>query len=324
MPSLVHPIHWPVWWSSLWHHIPGVCDAVFRSLKGSLNNICLWLNIGRASIISVKHCPVLKQSDDQKLLSIGIFAEVYLVDGRIIRKAPRSRREEDLQPIVREADIYRILGKHPRIAECLSLGRQDYVDIQYYPSGDLASYLQTNTIAPDLRSKWFQQIIKAVAMIHSRHVIHSDLALRQFFVDDDFNVRLGDFNSSQYPGHPALGYERASHCLPRDYDMPSTTLSDIFALGSTLYEFVTGVIPYHELYPVEPADVLHSSDPSAIRARIQRQHHAEFEVEVRYRQRQFPNVSQTFGGDVIMGCWKGDFATAEQALARYMAVKPNA
>ncbi|KAL4884105.1 kinase-like domain-containing protein [Aspergillus karnatakaensis] len=188
-------------------------------------------------IVTSKRRPVLKHSENQKLSMIGIFAEVYLVDGMIIRKAPRSQSE--------------ILGKHPRIAECLSLERQDYVDIQYYPSDDLASHLQTNKITPGLRSKWLQQIIEAVVVIHSHQLIHSDLAIRQFFVDDDMNVRLGDFNSSQDPGHPALGYEKASHCLPRDYDMPNTVLSDIFALGSTLYELVTGFIPYHELYPVD-------------------------------------------------------------------------
>ncbi|KAL2866154.1 uncharacterized protein BJX67DRAFT_372804 [Aspergillus lucknowensis] len=89
-------------------------------------------------IITIKHHPVLKQSDNQKLLKISIFAKVYLVDKRIIRKAPCSTREEDIKPV--------------------------------------------------------------------------------------------------YPGHPALGYEKASYCLPRDYKIPNTILSDIFALGSILYK----------------------------------------------------------------------------------------
>ncbi|KAH2132619.1 hypothetical protein KXV68_000480, partial [Aspergillus fumigatus] len=109
-----------------------------------------------------------------------------------------------------------------------------YVNIKYYPLGDLATYVHENKITPDLQAKWFQQLLEAVVVIHSHNIIHSDLALRQFFVDDALNVRLGDFNSSQYPGHPALGYEKASHCLPRDYDMPNTIMSDLFALGSTL------------------------------------------------------------------------------------------
>jgi serine/threonine protein kinase len=82
------------------------------------------------------------------------------------------------------------------IREWLSRGRSDYIDIKYYRNGDLANYYQKNSITTELQSKWFQQILEAVVVIHSHGVIHSDLALRQFFLDDELNLRLGDFNSS--------------------------------------------------------------------------------------------------------------------------------
>ena len=72
----------------------------------------------------------VEQSSNQELLRIGIFAEVYLLDGKTIRKAPRSEKEKDIEPIVREATIYNTPGDHPRIARCISRGRMDYVDIQ--------------------------------------------------------------------------------------------------------------------------------------------------------------------------------------------------
>ncbi|KAJ5931303.1 kinase-like protein [Penicillium verrucosum] len=248
---------------------------------------------------------------------IGIFSEVYLVDGTIIRKAPRSGSEEDLQPIIREATIYNLLNDHPHIAQCTSRGRMDYIDIKYYPHGDLSSFCQKNEVTPELRSKWFQQLLEAVAVIHSYDIIHSDLALRQFFVDDGLNIRLGDFNSSQYPGHPALGYEKTTHCLPRDYELPNTILSDTFALGSTLYELLTGKAPYTDLYPVEPEDIVRSSDPDVIRARFQRQQLADLEVEQRYKNHEFPDVSHLFRGDIILGFWNGRITSVEEALALY-------
>ncbi|RDW83588.1 uncharacterized protein DSM5745_03914 [Aspergillus mulundensis] len=220
--------------------------------------------------------------------------------------------EEDTQPIIREAMVYEILGAHPRIAEWLSRGRSDFVDIKYYPRGDLASYSQRNTITAELQSKWFQQILEAVVASHSHGVIHSDLALRQFFVDDALNVRLGDFNSSQCPGHPALGYEKASHCLPRDYDLPNTEASDVFALGSTLYELVAGHAPYSELAGPR------SDDPDVIKAQIRRQHVVDREIESRYRNQVFPDVSGLFGGGIILGCWRGEFQNAKEALDRYV------
>lgn len=173
---------------------------------------------------------------------------------------PRSKSQEDAEPIFREAIIYNILGDHPRIAQCLSHGSTNYVDVKYYSNGDLLAYLQKNQshIAPDLQLKWFQQIIEAVDHIKVYGVIHSDEALRQYFVDDDLSTRLGDFNSSHYPGHPVLGFEKASHCLPRDYEELNTVMSDLFALGSALYELIAGTNPYNELYPVESEAVMRS------------------------------------------------------------------
>ncbi|KAJ5255013.1 kinase-like protein [Penicillium chrysogenum] len=264
---------------------------------------------------------VTERQSDQQLLMIGIFAKVYLLDRKTVRKVPRSESEEDMQPTIREAMIYNTIGVHPRIAECLSRGsdrsdrgdRVKFVDIKFYRHGDLTSYCQKNSITSELQSKWFQQILEAVVVIHSFSVIHSDLAIRQFFVDDNLDLRLGDFNSSQCAGHPALGYEKASHCLPRDYELPNTESTDIFALGSTLYELVAGKAPYSEL------NVAESDDPKSIKAQIQRQHKViDFEIEERYKRQQFPDVTCYQRGDVILGCWRGQFATAADALDFYL------
>ena len=254
---------------------------------------------------------IIEHPKKQQRLIIGIFAEVWLLEETIIRKIPRNDHQDAMQPIHREAMVYNILGTHPRIAECLSRGQDivQYVDIQYYPYGDLATYCQKHGTTPTLRSKWFHQIIEAVIVIHSFGVIHSDLALRQFFVDNNFDLRLGDFNSSQCPGYPALGYEKASHCLPRDYELPNSEASDIFALGSTLYELVSGMAPYSELNPAE------SDDPEAIKAQIRRQHAViDYVIEERYKAQQFPDVTGIWNGEIILGCWKGEFATAKEVL----------
>lgn len=272
------------------------------------------------NFIIEEHSTTIEQSNERRLLQIGIFSEVYLLNETVIRKITRSESEEHAQPILREATIYTILGgPHPRIANCLSRGITSHVDIEYYSNGDLATYKKKNklNLEPDLQIKWFMQIIEAVAKIHDHSVIHSDLALRQFFLDNYLNVRLGDFNSSQYPGHIALGYEKASHCLPRDYNAPNTIMSDLFALGSTLYELVAGKGPYSELNYVEPEDVLRSTDHTVIQARIQREQQIDLKIEERYRNQDFPDVDY-FGGEIIMGCWKGSISSAKEALTQCM------
>lgn len=267
--------------------------------------------------------PTGEGPSDQNLIVIGIFAKVHLLDGKIVRKVPRSNSQEDIAPIQREATIYAVLGEHPRIVQCLSFGQTDYVDVKYYPNGDLESYLHENesTIEPSQKTKWFEQIIQGVSFIHGRGVLHSDLTLRQHFVDDDLNVRLADFNASQYLDQIALGYEKATHCLPRDYEEPNTVRSDLFALGSTLHELSAGKSPYSEIYPIEADAITRSNDHAVIMARIQRKQQADSKVEALYTQQIFPNVSDLFGGDIILGCWRGDFSTAEEVLLRFQALK---
>ncbi|KAJ5674266.1 hypothetical protein N7462_009705 [Penicillium macrosclerotiorum] len=104
--------------------------------------------------------------------------------------------------------IYEILGVHPRITESLFMCRSDYVDIKYYRHHQLANYSSKKRSPLSIK-----MILKAVVIIHSHGVSHSDLALRQVFHDDDFHVRLGKFKPSQCPGPLALGYEKVSHDL---------------------------------------------------------------------------------------------------------------
>lgn len=76
-----------------------------------------------------------------KLLKIGIFAAVYLLNNTVVRKVPHSNACKDALPIIREAMVYLIIRKHPRIAECLSLRQIDFVDTRYYSNGDLAVFV---------------------------------------------------------------------------------------------------------------------------------------------------------------------------------------
>ncbi|KZF20454.1 kinase-like protein [Xylona heveae TC161] len=276
-------------------------------------------------IIFKKGVPSIKPSSDVKLLMVGMFAEVYLLKGSIVRKVPCNDAENGRLAILCEATVYSILGKHPRIVEWLSCGETDFVEIQYYPNGDLAARVldEEKELPEKLRRKWFQQIIEAIVKIHEHDVIHSDLALRQLFLDDNMDVRLGDFNLSQYPGHIALGYEKVSHCLPRNYEDPNSIHSDLFALGSTLYELVARKAPYNELYPREPEAVLRSRDQSVIQARVQRQWQVDSEIEALYKNKEFPNVTKFFGGDIILGCWDGSISSASDALELYKALILN-
>jgi len=132
--------------------------------------------------------------------------------------------------------------------------------------------------------------------VHSKGIIHSDLAARQFLLDSRLDVKISDFGFSSFGDGDVLGFENSSHQLPRDLDgdMPSTIQSDVFALGSTLYEVMTGKRPY-EGTPDDAITQLYSGGT-------------------------YPDVTGILCGDVIMGCWQGRFKNAEEVLEHFLAL----
>ncbi|KAF2807828.1 kinase-like protein [Mytilinidion resinicola] len=240
----------------------------------------------------------------RELLMVGMSSKTYRI-GDIVRKECHvlvddiGITEENVKACKAEADVYRILGSHPLIAECLSIGPEnEYVELKYYPNGNLKDYIHMNlaNITESDLKRWAHQMIKSVEYIHSKGVRHSDFRLDQWLVDAGLNTRLSDFNASGFDDQPDLGlkgtraqgFEIPSHCLPRDLEADNTVESDLFALGSTLYELVAGHTPYEGL-----SDEL---------------------VESLFEEKKYPSMEGLLLNDIIMGCWKRKYPSAKDIL----------
>jgi serine/threonine protein kinase len=227
------------------------------------------------------------------LIGVGVFTHVYdLGEGRV-RKVPAPDPDNldlAIKSIRREAEIYNYLGNHPRIINCLARGDL-FVDLEFAPHGHIEGYLNSHRDTSDeCRLRLAQEAIEAVVLIHSKGIIHSDLAARQFLLDANLCVHLSDSGFSSVNGGDVLGFENSSHHMPRDIDgsVPSTTQSDLFALGSTLYEIMTGRRPYEG-----------KSDDA---------------ITQLYCNGSFPDVTGVLLGHIMMGCWQGRFKSAAEVL----------
>lgn len=227
-------------------------------------------------------------------IAAGLFTCVHRISEDRVRKVPRNEEPDHIQAVHNEANIYCLLGRNKRIAKCTSTGLTvDYVDLEWAENGNLEDYLRKHqsSITSGFRSRIGRQMIEAVQYIHRRGVIHSDLALRQYLLDDKYDARLSDFASSSYGQHQALGMENASHYLPRDPEEPNTIQSDIFALGSTLYELMEGRAPYGEK--------------------------TDDEILSLFQNEKFPCTNEIPYGDVILSCWKKTFRSADEVLRAF-------
>ncbi|KAG8887163.1 hypothetical protein FRB98_000419 [Tulasnella sp. 332] len=98
-------------------------------------------------------------------------------------------------------------------------------------------------------------IARGLAYLHDRGVIHGDLKAANVLLDDSVNPMLSDFGMSKVmegtygrtsPALKGMGSTRWKSPELMD-DCPKTMKSDVYALGMTIVEVLTGRMPFHKI-----------------------------------------------------------------------------
>jgi serine/threonine protein kinase len=115
------------------------------------------------------------------LIAVGVFTHVYnLGEGRV-RKVPAPDPDNldlAIKSIQREGEIYDHLSDHLRVIKCLVKGDL-FVDLEFAPHGHIEDYLKSHhDTSNNCRIRFAQEVIEAVVFIHSKGIIHSNLAAR--------------------------------------------------------------------------------------------------------------------------------------------------
>jgi len=194
----------------------------------------------------------------------------------------------------REFEIYRRLPKrHHRLIHMISYSEEGLI-LEYMPNGNLKEYLESHaaTITLHQRLQWVADAAEALQLVHSHNIIHCDVKPENFLLDSELRLRIVDFSGSCIDGKGSFVLENTRFFLPRSWEEPCTVLTDLFALGSSIYEIMTGSQPYKEL--------------------------TDGEVESRFKKRHFPAIDNIPYGDVIKKCWLSELDSAEKA---HVAIK---
>jgi serine/threonine protein kinase len=183
--------------------------------------------------------------------------------------------------------------------------------------GDLQHYLDSHEIiSKDLRLKWCIQAAEAIAYIHSKNVIHSDLRPDNYLLhthtpDATPELLLCDFGGSYCKIGDAIidgGHlpDAGSHSPNKEWVSDRDT--DIFALGSVFYTFMTGHWPYKEAGPF-----------------ISYEEWDEYGDKVNdlFMKREFPCVEDLVGGDIIYDCWFEEVKDAQAIVSRFSEIREN-
>jgi len=168
--------------------------------------------------------------------------------------------------------------KHPNIVAIYDAGQCSagpYLVFEYVEGKTLASILKASgAFSIEAALPLISGILQGLATAHASGILHLDLNPRNLLVDTGNVARVMDFGLSQYvnavsmPGETVTGtlrYMAPEHFLGK----PLGTWTDVFALGSTFYEMVTGqrAMPGNEVEQIQYKIVLADVDLAALRAK---------------------------------------------------------
>lgn len=156
--------------------------------------------------------------------------------------------------------------------------------LRFQPNGSIRKYRAVRDEPLDVQPRlhWAEQICMGLQFVHDQGVVHGNLSCRDIYLDSKLNAKVGGFARSSIHDPEALKTYDA------DLD-PTPSQGDLFALGSTLFEVMTGRTPFN----VEEAS----------------------EVESRLDQGHTPWMGDTlFLGEIILECWHGINTSANDAL----------
>jgi serine/threonine-protein kinase len=151
--------------------------------------------------------------------------------------------------------------KHPRVLPVYDFGEQDglpYIVMAYMEGGNLTQRIRQTRGGMQLAEviRLVGQIAEGLDYAHQKGIIHRDLKPSNVLLDEQSNVYLSDFGiakvtaeTAQLTGSGVIG--TPSYMAP-ELSTPDglTPLVDIYALGVTLFQMLTGRLPYEAPTPL--------------------------------------------------------------------------
>ena len=217
-----------------------------------------------------------------RLIGRGGMGEVYLARqtslGRLVALKllrPGAASERFRREALAVAGL-----DHPNIVGVHATGEADghpFIAMELVPGRGLDEIIADGvSIAPDRVVGWGRQIASALASAHDSGILHRDVKPSNIRVTPEDDARLVDFGLAKSLGQTTLSatgsfvgsphYAAPEQVTARRGSLGAAT--DVYALGVTLYEALTGQVPFpaetpeqvfHQILYLEPEGLRRSS-----------------------------------------------------------------
>ena len=218
-------------------------------------------------------------------LGSGGFGAVYLardtwLDKDVAIKVPH-RQNINVSELLREPRLLAALD-HPNIVSVTTAEKQEnvfFIVMEYVPGDTLEDLIASDGPLEVARALDFAlQVCEAVQHAHDQGVVHRDLRPPNMLISETGVLKVADFGTSRFlematRGTTVIG--SPPYMAPEQFEGKAVFASDIYSLGITMYQMLTGSLPYDTPAPsdldrlmrgelVEPLRLRNPSIPTGV------------------------------------------------------------
>lgn len=190
-------------------------------------------------------------------LGAGVSGMVELLNTGLVTKSPwpGERAEESHADLQLEAKVHLRLQMRLKTAEyirrfvpLISCDSDSTLTMEYMENGTLRDYLRAHPdVGRSQRLAWIFAMTEGLKLLHAHHIIHCDLTPTNMLLDHSLELKIADFGCSSLDDSPSTGAAGVRFRPCWDWRKPATQDDDLFALGSCMYEVLTGRSPFGDI-----------------------------------------------------------------------------
>jgi eukaryotic-like serine/threonine-protein kinase len=187
-------------------------------------------------------------------LGSGGFGSVYLaedtwIDKKVALKVPH-KQNLDFSEMVKEPRLLASMS-HPNIVTVLTAEKQDdvfFIVMEYVPGDTLEHVIMREGAMELARALDFTcQMCNAVDHAHKVGILHRDLRPGNMLVSESGRLKVTDFGTSRFleiAAHGTTVIGSPPYMAPEQFYGKAVFASDIYSIGVTMYQMMTGALPY--------------------------------------------------------------------------------
>jgi serine/threonine-protein kinase len=194
-------------------------------------------------------------------LGSGGFGAVYLaedtwIDKKVALKVPH-KQHLDFSEMLKEPRLLASMS-HPNIVTVLTAEKQGdvFFIVMEYVQGETLEHVILRDGALELTRvlDFTCQICNAVDHAHKAGILHRDLRPGNMLVSESGRLKVTDFGTSRVLEIAALGTTvigSPPYMAPEQFHGKAVFASDVYSIGVTMYQMLTGLLPYDTPTPAD-------------------------------------------------------------------------